>query len=215
MLRPSVAFKILNNRKPQDLYLYNQVFSLWKSGWGREFDEQKLSGIDTVHSDALFQCDEIGTLLLDKEPIGFVLYTYLDLRNECHLNLEYVQAYPEEGVQFLREHFQNVMSLTYFFIDKKFRGQREVGTKLSEYLLAKSFDYYRQRKDSSILVGMPLCSRKFNQICTDFGMELLSQKPTFKHDVPVEFVYLKKEKLNLEKLNRTTSDVEGSVIEAA
>jgi hypothetical protein len=183
-------------RKPSSLSAKeaDEVYLFWKDNWQKEFEKQKLNGINTNFSDHFIFSNEILILRSEDEIAGIVLINNFDRRLISVKECSYFEGFPNLPSS-------KVQALRYLLSNQKFRrGKR---SRVGHLLLSLCFDKFLG-EDVELLVGMPLKENGVHNLCRKFGMQsLIQSEKVTKHGVGVEYMTLDKSDLNLKLVVET------------
>jgi hypothetical protein len=126
-------FRLFNTSSPgPHLSLCESSFHFWQNSWEKTFAElncpQSLWSDDFLHK-------ELGGLFINDQPIGFLLYQFLDLKRPTYQSLSYFKNYPKDLKQKVCADQDQVMAISYMTVNSDWR-KTKTDYSISELLIS-------------------------------------------------------------------------------
>lgn len=191
-----LEFRLMRTERPlpSEVSQRDGAYKLWRRNWVQTFDElgvqRKLTSDDFLHR-------ELGGLFLGEQPIGFMLYHFINLEDEVWRETSYFNNYPDEIKLLHTDRPERVMVISYMTLESEWR-KSETDLPISELLT--SFAVMRfLSSDAKRLIGYFRNSRKTNEMFYRHGgMPLVRASRAY--NVDVDFAEILKRNATLSSL---------------
>lgn len=154
------------------------AYELWQTEWKKTFAE--LGVEKKLYSDD-FANRELGGLFIGEEPIGFLLYNFINFTDAYSKDLNYFSSYDQEVLESVAAKGDTILVATYFTSNTDWR-KHNTNYSLSEIIVG----FVTLRLHFSEADRMVVClrnGRKINEIFYRHGGRLIKRSRAFNVEV--------------------------------
>ena len=123
-------------------------FRLWEKVWAETFLELEVDRKQIKSDDFLHR--ELGGLFIGNEPVGFMLYSILNLSRRSNFRSSYFNNYPDELFEALVKNGDETMVISYMTIDENWR-KSQTDLPISEILMGLAILRFKESRADKLL----------------------------------------------------------------